>query len=163
VAHDDLQWDTLRVETNRARVGRDGTVYPAVTYERNRLRYDTQANHSLADWFADPATGTIELRLGWGMLHVLDPSSRLVLRGMDTGGGPAGVTTDAFNFVVASYDPANPAVGGTRLGCGTGTEPFRYQWRPWEVPAWHQELKPLFDSMRTTLRDLSPVPPGPAR
>ena len=163
VAHDDLRWDTLRVETNRARIGRDGTVYPAIVYERNRLRHDRQSNHSLADWFADPATGTIEIRLGWGMLQVLDPSSRLVLRGMDQGGSPAGVVTDGFNFVVASYDPASPAAGGTRLGCGPGSAPFLYRWPGWEMPAWHQELKPLFDSMRTTFRGLTNLPAGRTR
>ena len=158
VAHDDLRWDTLRVETNRARVGRDGTVYPAITSERNRLRHDRQTDSSLADWFADPATGTIEIRLGWGMLHVLDPSSRLVLRGMDAGGRPAGVTTDGFKFVAASYDPADPLRGGSRLGCGSGIEPFTYRWQPWETPAWYQERKPLFESMRTTFQGLAPVP-----
>ena len=163
LAHDDLQWDTLVVETNRVRVGRDGTIYPAMTYQRNRLRHDRQPENSLADWFAEPATGTIEIRLGWGMLQILDPSSRLALRGMDTGGGPAGITTDGFNLVVASYDPASPAAGGARLGCGPGTTPFHYQWQPWEAPAWHQERKPLFDSMRTTYRGLTTIPAGPPR
>ncbi len=162
VAHDDPQWDTLVVETNRVRVGRDGTVYPAITYQRNQLRHARQAEHSLADWFADPATGTIEIRLGWGMLHVLDPSSRWVLRGMDAGGGPAGVTTTGFNFVVASYDPGAPNMGA-RLGCGPGSEPFAYRWEPWEAPTWHQERKPLFDSMQATFRDLMTVPVRPPR
>jgi hypothetical protein len=162
VAHDDPRWDTLVVETNRARVGRDGTVFPAVTYQRNQLRHAQQSEHSLADWFADPATGTIEIRLGWGMLHVLDPSSRLVLRGMNAGGGPAGVTTDGFKFVVASYDPADP-VAGVRLGCQPGSEPFEYRWDPWEAPTWHQERKPLFDSMRAAFQDLVTVPVRPRR
>ncbi len=162
VAHDDLQWDTLVVETNRVRIGRDGTVYPAITYQRNQLRHARQTEHSLADWFADPATGTIELRLGWGMLHVLDPSSHFVLRGMDAGRGPAGVTTEGFTFVVASYDPADPTKGA-RLGCGPDLKPFAYRWEGWEAPSWHQERKPGFDSLQATFRDLIKVPASPPR
>lgn len=157
-SHDDLTWDTLVVETNRARVGRDGTVYPAITYHRNRLRHARQADHSLADWFADPATRTIELRLPWGMLHVLDPSSRLVLRGADAGGGPTGEPTDGFRLTVQSYDPAGG--GGALLGCGGASgEPFRYQWPTWEEPTWHQDTKPLFEAMRSAFGSIPDRPP----
>ncbi|MGE0441693.1 MAG: tetratricopeptide repeat protein [Gemmatimonadales bacterium] len=160
--HDDLQWDTLVVETNRARVGRDGTVYSAQTYQRNRLLHARQTDNSLADWYADPATGTIELRLGWGMLQVLDPSSRLVLHGAD-GGGPAGAETDGFRFVVQSYDPARPDAGGALIGCGpNGGAPFEYTWPAWEVPNWHEERKPLFEAMRDAFRAIRPAPGGRA-
>ncbi len=163
VAHDDLRWDTLKVETNRARVGRDGTVYSAITYERNRLRHDRQTATTLADWFSDPATGTIEIRLGWGMVHILDPSSRLALRGMDSGGGPMGVVTDGFKFVVQSYDPTGAPDSGVSLGCGPGVEPFAYQWQPWEAPNWYPERKPLFESMRATFRGITNAPVRPIR
>ena len=154
ISHDDLRWDSLTVETNRSRVGRDGTVYPARSYQRNRLLFARQQDNTLADWFADPATGVIEIRLPWGMLEVLDPSSRLVLQGMDSGNGPAGVPTDGFRFVVQSYRPDGAA--GTTMGCGAGGDPMPWTWATWEVPAWHEELKPLFGAMKTTFQSLGP-------
>lgn len=152
VAHNDDQWETLVVEPNRARVGRDGTEFPRKTYERNRLLFARQDSTSLADWYADARTGVIEVRLGWGMLQVLDPSSRFVLRGTQSDGrSPAGVETDGFRFAVASYDPASPEEGGTTLGCGEGRDaPFLYAWPTWEVPRWHQEVKPVFGALQQT-------------
>ncbi len=153
VAHDDLRWDSMLVETNRSRVGRDATVYPAARYERNRLKFARQSETSLADWFADPATGTIEARIAWGMLEVLDPSSRRVLSGMEEGGnGPGGVETDGFRFVVQSYDPKAPAGAASPLGCAT---PLQWTWPTWEVPTWHEEIKPLFAAMKATYRSIT--------
>ncbi len=157
--HLDLTWDSLRVETNRSRVGRDGTVFPAISYERNRLTLAKQTETTLADWYADPHTGVIEVRLGWGMLQVLDPSSRLVLQGMDAASGsPQGVATDGFRFVVQSYAPAAPGSGGALLGCAA---PLAWSWSTWEAPSWHAEVKPLFRAMQEVFRGLSPAPPAP--
>ncbi len=162
IAHDDDRWDTLLVETNRARAGRDRQVYPAIAYRRNQLHFARQADNSLADWYADAATGVIEVRLGWGMLHVMDPSSHRVLHGADPATMPAGTTTDGFRLVVQSYDPADPGAGGMVLGCGSGPPPFHYAWAGWEAPRWHQELKPLFGAMEATFRAITgPVALGP--
>jgi hypothetical protein len=148
-SHDDLQWDTLKVETNRSRIGRDGTVYPARVYERNRLLHAKESESSLADWYADPATRTIEIRLGWGMLQVLDPSSHHVLHGADRSGGPTGIETDGFRFVVQSYDPTDRSAPGALLGC---QDPFWYRWPGWEAPTWHAERKPVVDSLAAVFR-----------
>ena len=151
-AHTDPRWDTLKVETNRARIGRDGTVFPAAVSQRNRLLFARQSETTLADWYADPSTGTIEIRIGWGMLHVLDPSSRWVLHGTDADGrSPAGTKTDGFRVVVQSYQPADPS-RGMALGCGAGGQPLPFSWPEWEVPRWHQERKPLFEAMRDTFK-----------
>ena len=164
VSHADLQWDTLLLETNRIRVGRDGTVFPSVNDRRNRLRFARQADNSVADWFADPATGVIEIRLGWGMLHVMDPSSHWVLHGTADGRSPNGTTTDGFRLVVQSYRPDDPSAGGMALGCGAGPAPFHYTWPGWEAPRWHQEVKPVFAAMRETFRAITgPVAFGPER
>ncbi len=153
VAHDDLRWDSLRVETNRGRVGRDGTVYLHSVYERNRLTFARQSETTLADWFADARTGVIEARIPWGMLQVTDPSSRLVLSGMEAGGtGPASSQTDGFRFVVQSYDPRSPASGGALLGCGA---PLQWSWSTWDAPSWHEEIKPLFGAMQDTFRSIT--------
>jgi hypothetical protein len=151
--HDDARWDSLRVETNRVRVGRDGTVYPPITYQRNKLTFARQSETTLADWFADPGTGIIEVRLAWGMLHVMDPSSHWVLHGLQKDGrSPGGVATDGFRFVVQSYDPQSPGTGGALLGCA---DPLRWSWEPWEEPAWHEEVKPLFGAMRDAFRSIT--------
>lgn len=151
VANSAGHYDSLIVETNRRRIGRDGTVYPPRTVDRSRLLFARQSETTLADWYADTTTGVIELRIPWGMLNVLDPSSRLVLRGDPRTGKVAGVRTDGFRFLVQSYDPRRPAAPGDRLPVGTaggfGAIPT-WRWPTWEEPRWYPELKPQFDSMR---------------
>jgi tetratricopeptide (TPR) repeat protein len=157
VANADGRYDTLFVVTNRRRIGRDGTVYPERGYDRNLLLHARQSETTLADWYADTASGTIEMRIPWGMLHVLDPSSRQVLRGMNGDaprGTPAGVATDGFRFVVESYDPSAPTSGrGDQLPRGSGL-PALWTWPTWETPRWYEEVKPLFDAMRETFGKL---------
>ena len=85
-----------------------------------------------------------------------------VLHGADQGGGPAGVPTDGFRFLVQSYAPA-PAGGapGMTVGCD---QPFVYRWPTWEVPTWYPERKPVIDSLGATFRSLGPTArPAPAR
>lgn len=151
----DGRYDTLVVTPNRRRFGRDGTVYPSISYDRNLLRFATQTETTLADWFADSATGIIEVRIPWGMLHVLDPSSRNVLYGDARTGEIDGVETDGFRFVVQSYNPANPAAAGGLMPRGTGAAKTfanvkTWAWPKWQEPLWHAEVKPLFAAMKKT-------------
>ena len=164
VANDKGQWDSVVVVPNRRRVGRDGTIYPAISYNRNRLLFARQSETTLADWFADAATGVIEVRLPWGMLQVVDPSARSVLFGNPKTGKVAGATTDGFRFVVESYDPSKPQSGADRLPRGTGSSgfgnPALWSWSPWETPRWYAELKPLFSAMQKTFAAIPEHPPA---
>jgi hypothetical protein len=146
------EWDSLFVVTNRRRIGRDGTVYPATGSDRNRLLYAREDSTTLADWYADAATGTIEVRIPWGMLQVLDPSSRNVLFGTPNSSDPEGVKTEGFRFVVQSYDPAAPGSGVDLMPRGSAgfARPPLWTWPTWEVPRWHARVKPLFEAMRAT-------------
>ena len=152
-ANADARYDTLWVTPNRRRFGRDGTVFPAQRRSRNRLVHARQQETTLADWFADPATGTIEVRIPWGMLHVLDPSSRTVLYGTVDSAMPAGRITAGFRFVVESFAPGDSPVSGDRLPRGSRA-PFApppvWTWPMWEQPRWYAELKPAFEAMRAT-------------
>ncbi len=158
------QWDSLVVVTNRRRIGRDGTIYPAISYNRNRLLHARQSENSLADWFADPTTGVIEVRLPWGMLHLVDPSSRLVLDGNPLLAKVASARTNGFRFVVESYDPASPQSGGDALPRGSGSDRFAdiptWSWQTWESPQWHAETKPLFAAMRRAFASIPEQPPA---
>ncbi|HKC80116.1 MAG TPA: tetratricopeptide repeat protein, partial [Gemmatimonadaceae bacterium] len=152
VANDLAQWDSLVVVPNRRRIGPDGRIYPALSYNRNRLLYSRESDNSLADWYADPANGVIEVRIPWGMLQVVDPSTRSVLAGNTPDGYVSGSATDGFRFVVESYDPAKPSAGGDTLPRGAGAARFAdiptWTWPTWETPQWHAEVKPLFAAMQ---------------
>jgi tetratricopeptide (TPR) repeat protein len=156
-------YDSLIVVTNRRRMGRDGTVYPAQRIDRGRLLFARQTETTLADWYADTLTGVIELRIAWGLLNVLDPSSRLVLRGDPSTGEIAGTRTDGFRFVVQSYDPANTWALGDRLPRGREPGTFgtvkTWTWPTWEEPHWYPEIKPQFEAMRRTF---GAIPDRPA-
>lgn len=150
-ANADGRYDSLFVTPNRRTFGRDGTVYPAQRLERNLLRHARQSETTLADWFADTATGTIELRIPWGMLHVLDPSSHQVLFGATGDRMPDGRATDGFRFVVQSVDPRDAtAARGDRLPFAADgfAAPPTWRWEGWEAPRWWAERKPAFDAMR---------------
>ncbi|HVS61775.1 MAG TPA: tetratricopeptide repeat protein [Gemmatimonadaceae bacterium] len=164
VANDAAQWDSVVVVPNRRRIGRSGQIYPAVSYNRNRLLYSRESQNSLADWFADPASGVIEVRLPWGMLQVVDPSTRSVLFGNTVAGEAIGATTDGFRFVVESYDPANPQAGADHFPRGTlpsgFADPPTWTWPNWESPQWHAEVKPLFGAMQRTFGSIPDHPPA---
>jgi Tfp pilus assembly protein PilF len=163
VANDAGKWDSVVVAPNRRRIGRNGQIYPAISYNRNRLLYSAQSHSSLADWYSDPASGVIEVRLAWGMLQVVDPSRRSVLFGNTALGEAIGAATDGFRFVVESYDPANPQLGADHLPRGASSvfaDPPTWTWPTWEAPQWHAELKPLFAAMQRTFAAIPDRPPA---
>ncbi len=155
-------WDSLVVVTNRRRIGRDGRIYPAISANRNRLVHARQEDNSLADWFADSASGVIELRIPWGMLHLVDPSSRTVLHGNPVTKHVAGAVTDGFRIVVESYDPRDPLRAGDALPRGAGparfSAPPTWTWPTWESPRWHAERKPQFEEMRRAFSAIADHP-----
>ncbi|MGQ0642798.1 MAG: hypothetical protein ACT4P6_18800 [Gemmatimonadaceae bacterium] len=153
----DGRYDSVRVTSNRRRIGRDGTVYDAYTYDRGLLVHARQSETTLADWYADTLSGTIEIRLAWGLLHVMDPSSHTVLYGDAATGEVAGVATDGFRFVVHSFDPRAPRGPGDRLPNAAATIPT-WSWRAWEQPRWYAEIKPAFEAMQRTFADLLRTP-----
>ena len=164
VANDFGQWDSLVVVPNRRRIGRDGKIYQAISYNRNRLLHARESDNSLADWFANPASGVIEIRIPWGMLQLVDPSTRSVLSGNTVDGYVSGATTDGFRFVVESYDPSKPQSGGDILPRSPGASRFAdiptWSWSMWESPEWHAEIKPLFGAMQRTFAGIPEHPPA---
>ena len=176
-ANQNGRYDTLYVTPNRRTIGRDGTVYPAQRIERNALRHARQQETTLADWYADSATGTIEIRLPWGLLHVTDPSSHQVLFGALGVPEPLSRTTDGFRFVVQSIARDGPAREASSRGDltrgdltrgdllpragATFAPPPTWRWPGWEEPRWYAERKPLFNAMRDVFGAIPES--GPAR
>ncbi len=165
VANEDGRYIEIVAETNRKRVGRDGTLYPAIRHSMSPLRQGTTdpeapAYDDLADWSADAAAGVIELRLPWGLLNVTDPSSRQVVEdGADITGGVGTATTEGFRIYAALVERRGGRVLDTlppRDGAGwlNPSIPALYSWPRWEEPTWHSRPKRSYFILRDRLAAL---------
>ncbi len=139
----------LVFETNRERFGRDGTRYPAHTGDRGALRYGSldpasPLFDSTTDVAVGTSTGTLEIRLPWGLLGVADPSSRRVLHDPE-GPPPAGeagtVETKGFGIYAFAVDPSRPGRGPLSRLPAEGSHPAPYLWPGWEQPRYFVERK----------------------
>jgi hypothetical protein len=148
----DGRWAPMEVITNRARFGRDGTFYPAQGVDRGLLRYGSEENSTLSDWWYDEASGTIEVRIPWGMLNVTDPSTRTVLHDAAGRGAIAVVATEGFQVgatrVSRGRRSAVTASTPTITGAWRASQFRPWLWPAWEEPVWHARLKPLYEAMR---------------
>jgi hypothetical protein len=94
-ANSDGRYAPLVIETNRERVGSDGTRYPAQYLNWGRLERGTEpgiepgwtwpgadsgrAYNPHAEWEVNADNGVIEVAIPWGLLNVGDPSSLAVV------------------------------------------------------------------------------------
>lgn len=153
----DGRFDSLFVITNRARFTRDGRFIGAKGVNRGHLRYGTEAGSTLSDWYYDQATGTIELRLAWGLLNVSDPSTRTVLYEERDDGDIGTATTDGIRVGVAVLGrQRTPTDAWSVIGSLPKAEQGTWQrrrfptwlWPAWTTPKHHQRLKPVYDSLK---------------
>ena len=166
----------MLAETNRRRIGRDGTVFPAVTYSRSPLRYGTMDPASprfddLVEWRAGDDGTFVELRLGWNLLNVTDPSTRQVLNDpVPPHGGAGHSTTDGFRFYVAAFEPSGETgqtagkvvatLPGVDAGGRFSSQAPLYAWQPWEEPTYHAYLKKSYFILKERLAGLGPAAAG---
>ena len=76
VANEDGRYAPILIETNRERVGRDGTLYPARQLDWGRL---SKSGGAIAEWGWNEKAGVLEVAIPWGVLLFGDPSSRAVI------------------------------------------------------------------------------------
>jgi hypothetical protein len=160
----------LTFETNRERIGRDGTRYPAITVDRGALRFgslDPAAAEfdTRTDVAVGAATGTIELRLPWALLNVTDPSSRQVLHQETEHDPPLDTTaTDGLRFYAFAVDRGNPGRKPLSRLPAAGSMAPPYTWAAWDVPKYRTEPKHGVGLIRDALNAIPDriVPPAPA-
>jgi len=157
-----------RTESNRPRIGRDGTRFPGRRQEIGWLRRGTQnradaAFDSRAEWMEGDAGGGwsfLEARLPWGLLNVTDPSSRRVIRDTVPPGDEVGtVVTDGFRLCLVRFRAAGPGSLtplATLPAAQNGLLPLppRFDWPTWERPTFHRVRKQSFDLVKACLHGL---------
>lgn len=152
----------LRLETNRERIARDGTRIPAIVWSRGALRFgsldpSSEAFDTRTDVSISVATGSIEVRIPWGLLNVADPSSHRILHQETSHDGtPGTIETGGFRFAALAVDPSRDFRVISRLP--PDGEPQTWRWPGWEEPRFRSELKHGVDALRGTFRALSANP-----
>jgi hypothetical protein len=149
----DARFDSLFIITNRARFGRDGTFFPALGYNRGRLRFGTEASSTLSDWYLDEKAGLLELRLPWDLMNVTDPSSKTLLFDRQQSGKFGTASAAEFHVGVLMYRKAGaPSVVGSlpalEGGAWQKAQFGNWSWRGWTEPNHHSRLKPVYDSLK---------------
>jgi tetratricopeptide (TPR) repeat protein len=178
IRNDDGRFKAIRVETNRRRIGRDGTQYPTQGYSRSPLLHASMDPRdpdydTLADWHAGVDGSFIEARIAWGLLNVTDPSSRAVLDDDLSDPGSIGTTvTDGFRFYVAAIRPDFPPSRETpvrgrladRLPRGearSADDLPLYSWSGWESPSYRIERKESWSIVKEVFDSIPPAESSP--
>ncbi len=158
-ANEDGIYVPLVVNTNRERVGRDGTTYPGVDLDLGRLAAGRERSASgdsvraydpEAEWTIHRGRGVIEVALPWGLLNVGDPSRRRVL---DDRPGTTEVETDTTAGVgLLAWATRAPGLRADSLGpTREGARPARH--------AAHEFLGPAGTRQRVTGQQVTVTTP----
>jgi len=166
-------FEEMVVEPNRRRYGRDGRLYPPVRYSRSPLKWGTLAQgsteyNSLAQWYANPKTNIIEVRIPWGLLQVTDPSSLQVLAGIDRSGTFYTEATPGLRVALLSYRPQSGEVTDVLPTLQPGgviaeEDLKRYVWAPWdsvEAKPYVKDSYAVVQRAFVAVRDRQEIPQG---
>lgn len=171
VDHDGGPWVMAQTESNRERVGRDGTHFAPIRQDIGRLRRGTArredpAFDSLAEWQQGRTAkgGLLEVRIPWGLLNVTDPSMRRVIQDARPLKDELGtVITEGFRILVVRFNEnskpekqvleALPAAKGMVI-----PSPPLFTWPSWDQPRWHAFRKQSFDVLKNALASLPDTP-----
>jgi Flp pilus assembly protein TadD len=168
------------IEPNRRRFSPAGKYFPVIRYDRGILRYGTLDPNSkdydaLAEWHANTATNTIDVRIPWALLNVTDPSKNLIFAGLQKDGTVDTTTTPGFDIVVFSYHPlksaqlrpimeqGHPIADSLPALSGPATMPKgeirRFLWAKWDQPQYSLRAKPTYNILRRAFLALPTAPP----
>lgn len=128
---------------NREKETIKGEKIDSICFNRSLLQHgiSNDPKNSNADWYWNNKTKILEVRFTWPMLNVSDPSSMAVLD--DREGTPEieYTTTNGFNIFYYITNKKNKIIYQTE-------NPDFVTWDTWEMPAYTQRLKPIYDTLK---------------
>lgn len=166
------EFEGLIVQTNSPRFGRDGTFYPGVKYDQGLLHYgnfDPNATDydSLGQWYFDPASGRIRLRLSWGLLLALDPSEGLIFWGTDERARTYGKASTRIVMALMAYPETDGGGSGAPLEVMANRvqgneilEGWSMPWPTWSAVQTKAELKQSYWAVAQAFAKLTGYSPS---
>lgn len=163
-------FEEIIIEPNLPRYGRDGSVFPPLFMSRSGLEYGTadpsaEGYSSHSAWRADEAGGMIEVRIPWGLLYVMDPSSRLVLAGTDDDASPVARRSPGMAVVALAVEVSMDEEGVRRTLLEALPAPRRgristdrvpvYAWPTWDRVHYEPYLKPSYFALQEAFEGLA--------
>jgi tetratricopeptide (TPR) repeat protein len=168
-------------EPNHRRFSRRGEYFPPRRQDlgmllQGGLRPGAADYNPLAEWHADVAANTVDLRLPWGLLGVTDPPALRVFAGWDELGRALFTDTTGFMFVAFSYRPQEvlssfpimeqrhpvadslPSLPGAPSMLAAALRQFR--WQRWDSPQYSLRAKESYAILRKGLLELPELPPS---
>jgi hypothetical protein len=130
---------------NRGRETLTGEKTDSIINNRSILQFgnSTIPSTSNADWFYNPKTHNLELRLDWHLINVSDPSQRYVLNDKEDTREIEHSQTEGFNIYMFVTDKKNKLIKQYPEG-----KPQFFSWENWDNPVYTQRKKPLYDTLQ---------------
>ena len=120
------------------------------SYETGKLTYgnaDPTAEDykSLSDFIYNEQEGTLEVRIPWQLLNVMDPASKQIMRDFYTEQSIAPTGFDGFTvgLGVLSDQSMSISLNGA------------YIYEGWKTPTYHERLKPSYSILQKALKELN--------
>lgn len=146
---------------------KDGKIINPPPIDRSHLHYGTAdlRKHqyaSLGAWHIDFKEGMIEIRIPWGLLYMMDPSSRLAFGGISGDyklatlieGNP--LETPGIGVIVLDIQDQvvkNSLPVAHKKNIPSGELPI-YSWRKWTMPKYTPYLKASYSRMQEVFENL---------
>ena len=127
----------------------DNKTVPFSKYETGLLKYgDANPKDSSYNSLTDFAYkgGNIEIRIPWQLLNVMEPSTKQIMGDLYKNKAVKAETADGMYFGVGIVK--NGAVPGGKIGLGY------YTWQKWDMPTYHERLKPSYYIMQAAFKNL---------
>ena len=138
---------------NRKRESVTGDVFKEMTHNRGILKQGNSSLDSLSnsDWYWNPETKILEVRLTWQLLNISDPSTHSVLNNINENSDIGTSKTDGFNMLIFITDKKNKILMKYPV-----KNHFEYIWDEWYEPTYQKRLKPLYKSLQKEFLTLHP-------
>jgi hypothetical protein len=129
----------------------ENEVVPFKGYETGLLKFGiSNPNHpsynSLNDFYYND--GKIEIRIPWQLFNVMDPSHKIIIDDMHSRGRISPLKIDSLSFGLVKIDSEGKMNSNTAAMS-------EYTWNSWELPSFHERLKPSYYILQKGLPELN--------
>ncbi|WP_342542426.1 hypothetical protein MHH33_16820 [Paenisporosarcina sp. FSL H8-0542] len=152
-------FNEIRLPLNKGITRPDtGESFPFSSYETGKMRFgnsnpDSPDYDSLADYYVDPSTGVMEIRIPWLLLNIKDPSSKEVFGDVYVDGMDAKQQIDDIGIALGVTDNQGQVIQTFPSSTSTSIsvdEVSRYRWEAWELPYSSERLKQSYLILQET-------------